>query len=258
MIRIIHYCWFGHGEKSDLIKKCIASWKKFCPDYTFYEWNESNFDVHCCEYVEQAYTAKKWAFVSDYCRFWALKKYGGIYLDTDVELLRPLDDLPDNFVGFESKQLVNSGLIRGASPNSSILDLMIKSYQSDTFVKADGSLNLQTVCERETQILIAKGLIQNNQKQVVEDTVVYPSSYFSPLDYNTNKTNILPETYSIHWYGGSWHNEQETYKNNMRKKLVRFFPSKIASIIALIWSKAKYEGVGKTCQFLCMRVIKRK
>ena len=76
MIKIIHYCWFGHGEKSELIKKCMATWKKYCPDYTFFEWNEDNFDIHCCQYVEEAYIAKKWAFVSDYCRFWALKKYG--------------------------------------------------------------------------------------------------------------------------------------------------------------------------------------
>ncbi len=254
MIKIIHYCWFGHGEKSELIKKCMATWKKYCPDYTFFEWNEDNFDIHCCQYVEEAYIAKKWAFVSDYCRFWALKKYGGVYLDTDVELLRSLDDLPDNFVGFESKKLVASGLIRGASPNSAILDLMLQSYHNDVFVAEDGSLNLKTVCERETQILVDMGLILNNQKQIVGDTTIYPSSYFSPLDYDTNKLLISADTYSIHWFGGSWHNEQEAYCNKLRIRLVKLFPVKVASIIAFICSKIKYEGVIGTFKYVTKKI----
>lgn len=243
LIKIIHYCWFGYGKKSELIEKCISSWKKYCPDYVFYEWNEDNFNIHCCKYVEQAYNKKKWAFVSDYCRFWALKKYGGVYLDTDVELLRPLDNLPVNFVGFESKQLVNSGLIRGAHPDSILLDLILESYENDSFLNSDGTLNLETVCERETKILIQMGLVPNNKKQIVGDTTIFPSSYFSPFDYSTNKTNITDHTYSIHWYGGSWHNEQDNYKNSIRLKLVKFFPPRLASILAFIISKIKFDGL---------------
>ena len=114
MSKTIHYCWFGKNPKSKLILKCIDSWRKCCPDYEIKEWNEENFDINCCDYVREAYEAKKWAFVSDYCRFYVLYNYGGIYLDTDVELLKSLDVLSKNFVGFENQNRVNSGLIRGA------------------------------------------------------------------------------------------------------------------------------------------------
>ena len=140
--KTIHYCWFGKNPKSKLILKCIDSWRKHCPDYEIKEWNEENFDVNCCDYVREAYEAKKWAFVSDYCRFYVLYNYGGIYLDTDVELLKPLDILSEDFVGFENQNRVNSGLIRGAVSKDLICKLMLDSYANDHFLKQDGSYNL--------------------------------------------------------------------------------------------------------------------
>ena len=91
--KIIHYCWFGGNPLPELAIKCIESWKKYLPDYEIKEWNESNFDINCCAYVREAYEAKKWAFVSDYARFWILYQHGGLYFDTDVELIKSIDDL---------------------------------------------------------------------------------------------------------------------------------------------------------------------
>lgn len=243
MEKIIHYCWFGKNEKTDLIIKCIDSWKKYCPDYEIKEWNEDNFDVHCCTYVEQAYEAKKWAFVSDYCRFYVLSKYGGIYLDTDVELIKGLDDLPETFVGFENQSTVASGLIRGANQGDEICKMMLESYHKDVFLKSDGQLNLMTVCVRETRILQSFGLVADGTLQVIAGTTVYPTEYFCPLNSSTNKLTVTDNTYSIHHYGASWYGDKENYMKDLRLKLSKILPISIASRIAFVVSLIKYDGV---------------
>lgn len=204
MNKIIHYCWFGGAEKSDVILKCIESWRKFCPDYEIKEWNENNFDVKRCKYVEDAYNAKKWAFVSDYCRFFVLYEYGGIYLDTDVEILKPLDGLPDTFVGFERATMVASGLIRGAGKGDRICREMLDSYETDSFTDENGKPNLYTVCDRETEILKKHGLILNDEKQTVCGTTVFPTEYFNPKGGDYGKEIITDNTYTIHHYLASW------------------------------------------------------
>lgn len=245
MHKLIHYCWFGHGKKTDLIEECIETWKIFCPDYEIKEWNEENFNIHCCKYVEEAYIAKKWAFVSDYCRFWVLFHYGGIYLDTDVKLLRSLDNLPDTFVGFENEKNVASGLIRAALPNDKICELMLQSYQTDSFILSNGDLNLRTVCDRETKILEKFGFIANNKSQLICGTTIFPSDYFCPLNYSTNKLNITKNTYSIHLYGSSWHGEQEKFSNQLRLRLIKFLSPKLASQTAYFISVIKFQGFQK-------------
>lgn len=205
MPKTINYCWFGGAEKSPVILKCIESWKKYCPDYEIKEWNEGNFDIHCNKYVEEAYNAKKWAFVSDYCRFFVLYNYGGIYVDTDVEILKPLNDLPKNFVGFEKSSVVASGLIRGAEKGDEICREILDTYENDRFVLPDGNFNnTYTVCDRETEILVKHGLILNNEKQTVGSTTVFPTEYFNPKggDYGTEV--ITPNTYTVHHYLATW------------------------------------------------------
>lgn len=204
----IHYCWFGGKSKSPLICRCLESWRKYHPNDEIIEWNESNFDVNICPYVREAYQQKKYAFVSDYCRFFVLYNIGGCYLDTDVELIKPLIDLPENFVGFETgARYVASGLIRGAKKGDQICREMIQSYDSDVFVLSNGSINLKTVCVRETEILIRHGLIQKNQLQLVDGTYVFPTDYFCPLDNSTGELKITNNTYSIHHYSGTWLDE---------------------------------------------------
>ena len=204
MNKTIHYCWFGGAEKSEIIKKCIASWKKFCPDYEIIEWNESNFNVELCRYAKEAYAAGKWAFVSDYCRFFVLYNYGGIYLDTDVEILKPISDLPVTFVGFERETEVASGLIRGAEKGDEICREMLNSYEKDAFLLENGEYNVCTVCERETNILKEHGLVLNGEKQVVAGTTVFPTEYFNPKGGDYGKEKITENTYTIHHYAASW------------------------------------------------------
>ena len=139
--RIIHYCWFGGERKSRLIEKCIASWKKFFPDWEIREWNENNFDTNCNVYVQQAYMSKKWAFVADYCRFWALEQFGGLYFDTDVEVIRSFESLLDNdaFAGFETERYVAPGLVLYAkNPNNPIITETKLYYESIPFLEQNG------------------------------------------------------------------------------------------------------------------------
>ncbi len=135
--KVIHYCWFGGGEKSRLMKKCIKSWKKYCPDYEIIEWNEDNFDVNGIEFTKGAYNAKKWAFVTDYARLDIIYKHGGIYLDTDVELLKPLDELLKykGFFGFEEMGMVNTGVGFGAEKGNLLVKQMRDDYNNDVYSK---------------------------------------------------------------------------------------------------------------------------
>lgn len=253
-LKVLHYCWFGRNAKSDIIKKCIESWRKYCHDYEIVEWNEDNFDVNCCDYVREAYQTKKWAFVSDYCRFWVLYNYGGIYLDTDVEIIKPIDDLPDNFLGFENGTTCNSGLIRGALQKDKICQLMLESYHNDRFIKENGELNVKTVCERETEIFETFGLKRNGQMQVVQDTTIYPSEYFSPKDYITGKLEITNKTISIHHYDASWYDEEDKLAVELRQKYSKFLPKKIALRMASFVATKRVRGlkcaIKKTFSFL--------
>lgn len=140
--KIIHYCWFGGNPLPELAKKCIASWKLYCPDYEIKEWNESNFDLDCCDYVREAYQSKKWAFVSDVARLHALVTEGGIYMDTDVEVIKPLDNLLKyNAVsGFETEKTIQTGLIASEKENS-MLQEMLASYEDDHFILSDGTMD---------------------------------------------------------------------------------------------------------------------
>lgn len=221
--KCIHYCWFGKNPKPSLIKKCIESWRRMCPDYEIKEWNEDNFDVNCCEYVQEAYREKKWAFVSDYCRFFVLYQYGGVYLDTDVELLKSLDGLGDAFVGFENADHCNSGLVRAAKPGDQICKAMLESYHGEHFRRKDGTLNLKTVCTRETDILCQYGLVRNNTLQNICDTIVYPTEYFNPIDFETGKIYPTKNTISVHHYAASWVSKNERMRGKMAKWLYRVF-----------------------------------
>ena len=242
MHKTIHYCWFGGNPKSELILKCMESWKKVCPDFEIVEWNESNFDVSCCRYVKEAYEAKKWAFVSDYARFWILYHFGGIYVDTDVELIKPLEDLPDTFVGFEDKHTVASGLIRGACKGDSFCKQMLDSYEKDSFLLEDGSINKTTVCMRETALLKEQGLIPNGTLQQIGETTVYPSEYFSPKNYITGEMKLTSNTVSIHHYDSSWYSEEDKYAIALRTKYSKFMPQKLALRLSKLMAIKHFRG----------------
>lgn len=204
--KIIHYCWFGKGEKSEFIKNCIKSWKEKLTDYEIIEWNENNFDIYVNKYVEEAYNYKKYAFVSDYVRLFALYNYGGIYLDTDVEVLKSFDEFLKykGFVGFEDKELVSTAVI-GCEKGNLIIKEWLDTYKDRVFIE-NGKLNQITNVRVFTNILLNYNLNQNNSIQEIKngELVVFPIEYFSPLKIGTNKPNITNNTITIHWFEGSW------------------------------------------------------
>lgn len=214
--KTIHYCWFGKGKMPKLANECIASWKKHLPDYELKEWNEDNFDVNIIPYTSAAYKSKKYAFVSDYARFKILYNEGGIYLDTDVEVLRNFDTLLDNetFTGFETRDRINPGVIMGAQKHNAFIKEMFESYNNCHFIKKDGSLNTETVVQKITSILIKRGLKLNGKYQKISSLSIYPIHYFSPKSYETGKLNLKANTYSIHHFAASWkprHQKAEKY-----------------------------------------------
>ena len=221
--KTIHYCWFGGNPLPKLAQKCIKSWKKYCPDYEIVEWNETNFDLTAAPlYVKQAYEVKKWAFVSDYVRLQVVYNHGGIYFDTDVELVKKPDALLgySAFFGFEDESHVNTGLGFGAEYNSSILAEMMSDYHQLSFKKSDGSIDLTPCPVRNTEALVRNGLVCNNSKQLLQGNIaVFPKDYFCPLDYYTGVLMKTKNTVSIHRFAASWQSkaEREMYKEKSRR-----------------------------------------
>jgi len=205
--KIIHYCWFGETPLPEKAQKCVASWKKYCPDYEIREWNESNVDFSKCpQYVQDAYHAKKFAFASDYIRLKVLYENGGFYMDTDVELIKSLDQfLTDNAViGFENDDFVNSGQMLAAEAGHPILSEMMERYNTVSFYRSDGSMYLLGCPHVNTDVLAEYGLKKDGNEQNIADVHVYPADYFNPLDSVTGMLHKTENTVSIHWYAMSW------------------------------------------------------
>ena len=229
--RIIHYCWFGKGPKSDLILKCIASWKLMMPDYEIVEWNEFN-TVLDNDYAREAYELKKYAFVSDYVRLKVVYEYGGIYLDTDVEILKSLQPLLDEggFIGFEHENTVTSGLGFAAPKHSIAVKAMLDAYKGLHFIKGE-SFDLTPCPFRNTKSLEILGLIPNNSKQLVADIIVYPIEYFCPKDCDSGKIRITQNTYTIHHYGYSWADEKAKRVQRRKEFIFNIAPRFCAQFI---------------------------
>lgn len=197
----IHYCWFGYAPKPRLIEKCILSWKKYHPDWEIVEWNESNYDTNKIPYIKEAYAQKKWAFVVDYARFDILNEYGGVFLDTDVELLKPIPDemlAQEAFTGFESDTKVAPGLIYASVPGQKMLKSILTSYQTKQFTMEE------TIVDIVTSILKEHGMIGNNTCQLIDGVTVYPKEYFCCFNHETQAFETTEQTVSIHHYFASW------------------------------------------------------
>ena len=240
----------------ELAQKCIASWKKYLPDYEIKEWNEDNFDVNIIPYTAEAYKAKKYAFVSDYARFWILYQYGGIYFDTDVEVIRPIDDIVErgNFMGFEtdpksqlkadaSEASVNPGLGMGVAPGLGmgvapglgIIKKMLDFYEGKHFVHEAVMRNQITVVHIATQVLRENGLKNVAGIQEVAGCFIYPSEYFCPINVTTGRIHVEKNTRTIHHYAGTWVDK----KFSMKEILKRFLPEFL--VLALINIKNKIK-----------------
>ncbi|MDR6121896.1 mannosyltransferase OCH1-like enzyme [Bacillus sp. SLBN-46] len=204
--KVIHYCWFGGKEKPKVVSKCIDSWEKNLPDYEIIEWNENNFNINLNSYVKEAYSAGKFAFVSDYVRVYALYHYGGIYLDTDVEVFKSFDDLlhHTSFWGFEQENYIATSTI-GAEKGNKLIKAFLDTYKDNHFINTDGSKNILTNVAIITKILRNIGLKTNGQFQEIEGMgAFYPQTYFSPYDYINCQTFITDKTYTIHYFYKSW------------------------------------------------------
>lgn len=222
--KVIHYFWFGNNPKPKIVKKCIASWKKVCPDYEIKEWNESNFDVNICDYTREAYEAKMWGFVSDYARLWVIYRYGGFYLDTDVELIRSLDTLRQNktFFASEDNEHISTGLGFGSIKETPVIKAMCEDYEKMHFKRPDGTLRSDIPCpqiQTKTIKRVLKGFVMSNKVLKIDDIVFYPKEYFSPFDNNSRTLKKTKNTYGIHWYTALWQSKQQRreYKKNVFK-----------------------------------------
>jgi Mannosyltransferase OCH1 and related enzymes len=231
--KVIHYCWFGGNEKSEMIKRCMASWKKFCPDYEIVEWNESNYDVSKQLFMKKAYEAGKWAFVTDYARVDILYHYGGIYLDTDVELISSLDPfLKYNFyAGFESISFVSFGLGFGSVGGHSVLKDILDYYDRIEFPNNEFGLTMASCPRIQTDALKKRGMVCNNETQVVDGCHIFSTEYFCPMSFQTGETRITDKTISIHHFDMSWKSDNFKKSKSREWNLVKILGPKWGKIL---------------------------
>lgn len=222
--KVIHYCWFGKGDLPKSAEYCLQTWKKFCPEYTIKRWDETNFDVYQNKFVKQAYEAKKYAFVSDYARFAILEENGGIYVDTDVEFIKPIDSFLEEeaFMGFEKAKGVLTGvapgLIIGACAHQTFLKDIKAIYETMEFQNEEGIRTARSVVEYTTEYLKEKGLKMVDQKQKIGEVTIYPASVFCPKDFETGELSVEENTVSIHQYDSTWWSPRALYLKNMKMK----------------------------------------
>ena len=230
--RIIHYCWFGGKEKPADAKRCIDSWKKKCPNYEIIEWNEDNFNINKYPYAKFCYENKKWAFLSDFARLVVVSEYGGLYFDTDVEIVKSFDDLLkyDAFYGFENNENINTGEGFGAIKGHSTVLSMLTQYLK---LLPDSEENYPLIpCPAlNTKALLPMGLKLSGERQKLDGAEVFPYDYFNPYDDPTGRLKKTQNTYSIHWYSKSWLSKGTILKSKLTKPLHRIFGTDIFAIL---------------------------
>lgn len=249
--KIIHYCWISENMNDELpekVRECINTWKKYLPDYEIKRWNQYNFDISDSIYALQALKCKKYAFVSDYIRLAVLAKYGGIYLDTDVKVLKSFNELLDNkvFVGFESKKMIATCII-GAEKNNCFIRTLLNYYSDKKFFDDKGDIDLTPNTVLITRILKSYGLKLNNTFQTVKNINVYPEDYFCAYNGVTKEMNITDNTFAVHLYAASWAKEEDilwydTY-GIYYKKMKKVIPEKLARYIAGFLTTYKIDGI---------------
>ncbi len=211
----IHYMWLGKKQIPDKLQKCIDSWEKYCPDYEIIRWDESNYDITKNDYMKQAYEAKAYGFVPDYARLDILYQHGGIYMDTDVEVVRNLEDMlyQQAFCGVEKWQTINFGGCSGAVKGHEAILKVLNERENISFFMKDGSPNRTTCGFYDTNVALKNGYIINGKTQNIMGMNIYASDYFHPYDYMSMQTNQTNHTYSIHWFNGGWLDEKTRQAN---------------------------------------------
>lgn len=234
----IHYCWFSGKQLPKDFQHCIDSWKKYCPDYEIIRWDESNYNVTVNSYMEDAYKEKRWGFVPDYARFDIIFREGGFYLDTDVELVKSLDDFRNNpcYFGFEDEAFINPGLGFGAEKGNPVIQKLRDMYDRLSFYKKDGTINKTPSPYYVSEKLEALGIKRNNTLQRFENVVIYPRIYFGVMDYYTGKIHETDHMYSIHHYSCTWMTREEKKAEDRR----RAYCSKYGN-----WLGNRMDGISK-------------
>lgn len=208
---VIHYCWFGKGNIPDNFKRCIESWHKFCPRYKIIEWNEENCNLEENKFAFEAYKAKKYGFVPDYFRLKIIYENGGIYLDTDVEVLKNLDDLrrESSFCGLERPGVVAFGLGFGAQKHNPIILQMLQRYQTLQFSTDSEEQKKIVSPPLQTKDLIELGMRPGNHWQQIKEMTIFPIEVLSPKHFVTGETEITEYSYAIHHFAASWVSEKQ-------------------------------------------------
>ncbi len=224
----IHYCWFGGKPLPKSAVRCISSWKKYFPGWEIVRWDESNFDINAIPYTREAAGKGKWAFVSDYARFWILYHHGGVYFDTDVEVIRSMDDIiaKGAFMGFEKSHSaigVNSGLGIGAQAKMPIYRSILEHYSTLHFIDVAGNIIPGTVVKHVTDVLESAGLNPDDCEQRINGITIYPNDFFNPLDDATGRLTITPNTRSIHHYAKTWCDNYGPLRTFIMRRLHRIF-----------------------------------
>lgn len=249
--KIIHYCWFGGNPIPENLQCCMESWKRLMPDYEIKRWDESNYDINKCAYIREAYEAKKWAFVSDYARLDICYTYGGIYLDTDVEVIKPFDDLLSlqGFCGMEvGKRIipdeVNLGLVFGLERGQEMGRVMRDDYHTLHFKKPNGLPDVTPCPVIQTRLLSGYGLKLTNEIQNINGLTVFPTDYFCPMNQYTGEIKITQNTYSIHHYFASWYSPADQERRELRQKYSRYGKASAEIMSSFIAYRKHYGLVG--------------
>ena len=231
----IHYCWFGRGEMPQLAKMCIESWKQHLPEYEIKRWDEDSFDLDKYLYVREAYDSKRYAFVTDVVRLYALYTEGGIYMDTDVEVLKPIDCLLeyDAISGFETDTNIPTGLM-GSIAQHPMINELLKEYEDCHFKSENGGIDLTTNVERITSTFLKYGLLQNNTKQTINGFTLLPKDYLCPKSYKDGKIYLTENTLTIHHFAGSWYTPKEKIKQRIAKILGKRISKCIVKLKSLV------------------------
>ena len=217
--KVIHYCWFGGNPLPEKDKEKLESWKKFCPDYQIIEWNESNYDYTKNQYMREAYAEKKYAFLSDYARLDIVYNHGGIYLDTDVLMLKNIDEFlaEKAFCGYETSEFIGLGLVFGAEKHTPIIKELMDYYEDKSFYFPDGRINNTPITFYTNAVLAPKGLRRDNTKQTIEGLTVYPTRYFNPRGYFGEHYGNIEDAYTFHDYNSSWVSDgRVAYRDKVR------------------------------------------
>ena len=251
--KTIHYCWFGGNPKPKSVIKCIKSWKKKCPGYEIIEWNESNYNVTQNRYMKEAYDEKKWAFVSDYARLDIIYRHGGVYLDTDVELIKPLDPFLDciAFFGFQFDNTINLGLGFGTEPENKLIKSLLEIYNSISFYNADRSLNLMPITDLLAPVFQNYGFELNNCLQNIKGIIVYPTDYFDPVDHSTGFIFKSKKNVSIHHYNASWYPEYKKIQRRIMRRNGRIFYIRTIPnrLLMKLMGKRRYENLKQIIKY---------